>query len=151
MTLCRLSVRLRCERRRKMRNPDLFPSVTVSLRCSVFSLARVYSPHTVRGCVATSKHISSIPACLQLVSSDRWLLIFLHGSRVRHEPFSYCRTVKLQLDVEKHFQWTSSLSSVVHLPTLPAYLTSMMIRTLLTTFHHRIVCISLRTHPAISH
>lgn len=83
--------------------------------------------------------ISSISRCLRLVSSGRRLLISLHGVRVRHEPFSYCHTLRLQPALEKHFQWTSSLSSVVHQPTIPPYLTSTMIKTLLTTLHHRIV------------
>lgn len=59
--------------------------------------------------------IFSMPACLQLVGLDRRLLIFLHGVRVRHEPFSCGCTVKLKLTLEKHFQWISGLSSAHNL------------------------------------
>lgn len=65
-----------------------------------------YSPHTVCG-VWPPQSIFSMPACLQLVDSDHWLLISLHGVRVRHEPFSSGRTVKLQPTLEKYFQWIS--------------------------------------------
>lgn len=55
--------------------------------------------------------IFPIPACLQLVSSDRWLLILPHGARVRHEPFSPHRVVKMNPLLEKHFWSLLSFSS----------------------------------------
>lgn len=77
-------------------------SVTVSLLCSVFLSLSFTRLVQSRG-VWPPQSIFSIPACPQLVSSDRRLLISPHGVRVRHEPFSLHHAVKLQLTLEKHF------------------------------------------------
>lgn len=78
---------------RKMRNPDRdpFPSVTIPPRCSV-SLPLRFARLGQSAGVWPPQSALSIPACLQLVSSDRSLLIFPRGVRVRHEPFSLQRT-----------------------------------------------------------
>lgn len=70
MTVCRLSVHLRCERRRrrkKMRNPDsdLFLSITISLHSSIFSRSRLFASQNslrVRG------HLKAFFPCLPVFS-----------------------------------------------------------------------------------
>lgn len=78
------------------------------------SLTQLRSSRTVEGRVATSKHF--LHSCL---SSARQLgpLTVTYGVRVRHEPFSLHRAVKLQLTLEKHFESLLSLSST-HNPSI---------------------------------
>lgn len=91
-----------------------------------------------------------MPACLQLVSSDLWLLVFLRGVSVKHRLFSYSQNVKLQLTLEIRSHRMSSLSSAIQQPTIHPYSMSTVIKTVLTTPHHRIGHNSLKTHSVIS-
>lgn len=138
MTVCRLNVHLRCERRRwEIQILICFflsPSrATVALSRALFYLAEqsagVWPPQS----------IFSMPACLQLVSSNLWLLVVLRGVSIKHRLFSYSQNVKLQLTLEMHSHRMSSLSLAIQKPTIHPYLLSTVIKIILTTLHHRIV------------
>lgn len=51
-------------------------SVTATLRCRAFLLLSFNRLGERGWCTTTSKRFPPIPACLQLISPDRWLLIF---------------------------------------------------------------------------
>lgn len=97
MTVCRRSVRLQCETGKQDEESRLWSVPVCHQR--FLQLEFIHLIQSVG--VWPPQSIFSIPACLQLVSSDRWLLIFLRGVRVRHEPYSYDHIVKLQKTLEK--------------------------------------------------
>lgn len=94
-----------------------------------FSLARLYSPRTVCGCVATSKHFfhSRLSSARQLGPLTVNLPARCEGQTRAIFLLSHCQTL------EKHFQWMSSLF------IKPQSLHRSCQRWSLTTLHHRIV------------